>query len=290
MSIEKRRPTNTGERPRRPAANGERAVRPEPNGERVRRPEAGGERVRRAENPSDRARRQEAAKKKMKKKKQQRNIFLVLIIVALILLLVVIIKLIMGAGISIGKEATETTLTLREDGAVIYEEVIDTDSLGMDDKDLEAELKSYVKEELDAYNDSNGHKSIVLDKLSVDDGQAYQKTTYKDVTCYHDFTGYELYNGKVSDAKAAGYDFATTFVSVYEGAAGDEVSSDAAANDGDLSVLIIRENGRVNVPGRIRFLSSNGVNLIDEDTAGVYPEDPSNDAAVLAYIIYEEKK
>ncbi len=280
MSTEKRRPVNANERARRPEAGAGQVRRPDPNGERVRRPD----------NPGDRSKRQEAAKKKMKKKKQQRNISLVLIIIALVLLLLVIVKLLMGSGISIGKKATVTTLTLRGDGAVIYEEVIDTGSLGMSDKDLEKELKDYVKEELDAYNKASGHKSVVLDKLSVEDGQAYQKTTYKDVTCYHDFTGYELYSGTVSEAQAAGYDFATTFASAYEGVAGDEVNAEAATNEGDLSVLIIRENGCVKVPGNIRFISSNGVRLVDSNTAEVYPLDSSNDAAVLAYIIYEEKK
>ena len=227
----------------------------------------------------------QAPKKKKKKKNQTKRIIsLVLIAVALLLIVILLLKLASGL-IKGGKEADVTTFTLKEDGKVVYEEVVDMSGVDVDEK----ELSAYANEELDNYNKAHGSDSVKLSKIRLDDGIAYQKTTYKDVTCYHDFTGYEVYNGSVSSAKSSGYDFETTFVSAYEGITGDEVNADAATNNSDLSVLIIRENGQVKVPGSIRFISANGVKLIDENTAEVYPADDGSDAAVLAYIIYEEK-
>ena len=223
----------------------------------------------------------ERAKKKKKKQHMMRRVYFALIVIAVILLVIVAIRFIMGAVNRLPR-ADVTTLTLLDNGEIVYEEIVPADETMSED-----EVEKFIKEELAAYNEAHGDRAIKLDKLSIEDGTAYQKTTYKDAVCYSDFTDFELYAGKLSDAIAAGYDFDTTFVSVYQGMLGDEVSSDMAVAESGLSVLIIRENGFVRVPGDIRYVSSNGVRLADRDLAEVYPADSTSDAAVLAYIIYE---
>ena len=205
----------------------------------------------------------ERAKKKKKKQHMMRRVYFALIVIAVILLVIVAIRFIMGAVNRLPR-ADVTTLTLLDNGEIVYEEIVPADETMSED-----EVEKFIKEELAAYNEAHGDRAIKLDKLSIEDGTAYQKTTYKDAVCYSDFTDFELYAGKLSDAIAAGYDFDTTFVSVYQGMLGDEVSSDMAVAESGLSVLIIRENGFVRVPGDIRYVSSNGVRLADRDLAEI---------------------
>ncbi|MBO6215923.1 MAG: hypothetical protein J6N76_10430 [Lachnospiraceae bacterium] len=237
---------------------------------------------------ADAQRRQQRRQEMQKKKKRQKNmriLYMALVVIAVVLIIALAIKAVINmGGISFGKEAETTTFTLSNDGTVVYEELISVSEIS----DLtEKELKDYIKEELRAYNESHGDRSINLNKVKIDDGVAYQKTTYKDVTCYSDFTGYEVYSGIIRDAVSSGYDFATDFIRAEDGSEGEKVSSSEALSDTGLSVLIIRENGVVKVPGNIRYYSAQGVRLLGADTAEVYPEEEGSDAAVLAYIIYE---
>ena len=224
-------------------------------------------------------------RQKERRLRRRRQIMAVLAIALLILILLIIgiVRLVKGSSGHV-PTADATTLTLLSDGRVVYEEV-----LSVDDGVTEKMLRSFIKDEIRDYNETSGAQAVLLDEVSVNDGVAYQKTTYKDAVCYSDFTGYELYSGLIRDASQSGYDFETKFASVHDGILGEEVTKDFAMADTGLSVLIIRENGLVRVPGDIKYLSINGVRLSDSDMAEVYPVDGNEDAAVLAYIIYDRE-
>ena len=53
-----------------------------------------------------------------------------------------------------------------------------------------------------------------MDDLTVEDGTAKLRMDYETVDDYTAFNGVELYEGKIVQALAAGYDFDTDFVGV----------------------------------------------------------------------------
>ena len=78
----------------------------------------------------------------------------------------------------------------------------------------ETELKEFVDSAVDEYNTENGKNSVKVDDLTVEDGTAKLRMDYETVDDYTAFNGVELYEGKIVQALAAGYDFDTDFAGV----------------------------------------------------------------------------
>ena len=211
---------------------------------------------------------------------RRRRMFLAGAIAVLVIVVVLIVCLVSGV---FEKRAEKSTLRLEADGAVVCEEVTE---FGADYYDG-AELKSYAREQVKAYNDANGADSVKLERVAVGDGEAYMRTRYQSPEDYRQFTGYEMFQGTIAQAQEAGYTFADTFVSVADGAKGDSVGTDQVLADTEKNVLILRENITVTVEGTILYVSDESTTVESGDTVSIAQADGNEDATTLTYIIYD---
>lgn len=168
-----------------------------------------------------------------------------------------------GCGQSDLKADTDTVY-VEKNGAVLSMDVEAFDQEYYD----EAELKEFVDSEVADYNGQHGEKSVEVKDLSVEDGTAKLKLAYRTVDDYTAFTGVELYQGKVVQAMAAGYDFDVDFAAVDEdgvhGVLGSEIT-----DQGDLKVVIIKANTNVQVDGKILYVSCDNVTLTGKNTVSI---------------------
>ena len=168
-----------------------------------------------------------------------------------------------GCGQSDLKADTDTVY-VEKNGAVLSMDVEAFDQEYYD----EAELKEFVDSEVSDYNGKHGEKSVEVKDLSVEDKTAKLKLAYRTVDDYTAFTGVELYQGKVVQAMAAGYDFDVDFAAVDEdgvhGVLGSEIT-----DQGDLKVVIIKANTNVQVDGKILYVSCDNVTLTGKNTVSI---------------------
>ena len=168
-----------------------------------------------------------------------------------------------GCGQSDLKADTDTVY-VEKNGAVLSMDVEAFDQEYYD----EAELKEFVDSEVADYNGQHGEKSVEVKDLSVEDKTAKLKLAYRTVDDYTAFTGVELYQGKVVQAMAAGYDFDVDFAAVDEdgvhGVPGSEIT-----DQGDLKVVVIKANTNVQVDGKILYVSCDNVTLTGKNTVSI---------------------
>lgn len=168
-----------------------------------------------------------------------------------------------GCGQSDLKADTDTVY-VEKNGAVLSMDVEAFDQEYYD----EAELKEFVDSEVSDYNGQHGEKSVEVKDLSVEDKTAKLKLAYRTVDDYTAFTGVELYQGKVVQAMAAGYDFDVDFAAVdkdgVHGVLGSEIT-----DQGDLKVVIIKANTNVQVDGKILYVSCDNVTLTGKNTVSI---------------------
>lgn len=143
------------------------------------------------------------------------------------------------------KRSGENLLTIKEDGTIVYEEIEKTDS-------DPADVKKFVRSEIEAYNAKNGKNSIRLLRFDAGKESIYLRTLYRDASVYSDFTGYDLFVGKANGARSAGYPADGSYICV-RGGKKQEASADAFDSE---RVVAIREWGlTVSVPGQISAYS-----------------------------------
>lgn len=168
-----------------------------------------------------------------------------------------------GCGQSDLKADTDTVY-VEKNGTVLSMDVEAFDQEYYD----EAELKEFVDLEVADYNGQHGEKSVEVKDLSVEDKTAKLKMAYRTVDDYTAFTGVELYQGKVVQAMAAGYDFDVDFAAVDEdgvhGVLGSEIT-----DQGDLKVVIIKANTNVQVDGKILYVSCDNVTLTGKNSVSI---------------------
>ena len=229
------------------------------------------------------SREQREALRRKRKRRVIRNriIFGSVCALALALIIVIIVKL-FGLIFGSSKAAETSTLTFKDNGSVVFEEVLDFDT----DTYSKSELKEYTKDLIDSFNETYGGKAITLDKLEVKGDVAYIKTTYKSTEAYEAFTSYETFASTYDGACEAGYDFGEQFRAVTEGTLGEAQVVDAASTFSDSHVVIVSENVTVVVPGTITYVSNADVEITDVGTAVISQKDGNDDATDLVYIIY----
>lgn len=172
------------------------------------------------------------------------------------------------------------------------------------DKDYysQEELESFIKDEIDDYEkDYDGSVKMVAFKVEEDTAKLMMK--YGDYQSYSDFNGQELFTGTVVQAIAAGYQFDVNFAEVKDGEVEGESlntqdateslteavpqttsavdAKDITSNE-DYKVVILNEDTDVEVKGTIRYVSTNGVTLKDENTASVKALNGE-----VSYLVYE---
>ena len=214
---------------------------------------------------------------KLKNKKKRRAILkarrraLALCLAAACCVGIVVVLALQGA---FDPMAEETTLTVRSGGDLMFEEVAAVES-----DTSKQEVVSYAQEQVRAYNEKIGERSVRFKKCSVSDGQVYLKTMYKDAATYADFTGLTCFCGTVEDAGEAGYLFNETFVGVADGKKGKKVSKSDVKKDGDRQVLILSQPISVAVPSDVVYLTRSETKLTSPRSVRI--ENPTE-----TYIIY----
>lgn len=154
------------------------------------------------------------------------------------------------------KKASETTLTVKADGSITFEEV-DVVDAGVS----ESEIASYAKDAITAYNGENGRGSVKFKKCDVSDGVVYLKTIYKDAETYAKFTGLNFFSGTVEAAQKDGYSFNASFVTVGDGKKGKVAKVADVKADGEKKVVILDQPVAVVVPSEISCVSDEGTSV-----------------------------
>ncbi len=192
-----------------------------------------------------------------------------IILVALALVLMVGIS-----GCSPKFDTEESCLYIKKNGKVI-EATLESFT---EDYYSEDELKSFMEETIEAYNESTGNKAVKLNKLSVKDGIASSYMTYKSYGDYAAFTGAVLFAGTIEEARDMGYSLDGKYLSVSGTATGNAV--DSALMEQDLKVVITNQRIGIKIKGSIEYISNN-VKLISADT--VSPLSTGDDLLVVIY-------
>ena len=226
---------------------------------------------------------QEARRRRRQREVMRNRIILGACLALILALIIFLVVKVFGFVFNLGKSADTSTLTIKEDGSVVFEEVTDFDESVYSKSDL----KAYTKDLISSFNEKNGKNAVSLDKLSVKGDVAYIKTTYKDAACYSSFTSYETYAGSYEDAVSAGYDFATLYSQVADDALLEADTVDADSVFAGSQVVVVNENVTVNVPGTITYVSTANVELIDSDTLAISQADGNEDASDMVFIIYK---
>ena len=167
----------------------------------------------------------------------------------------------MLAGCGSSLEADTNTVYVSKHGKVVSMDVEQLDQSYYD----EAELKEFVDSAVEEYNTENGK----VDDLTVEDGTAKLRMDYETVDDYTAFNGVELYEGKIVQALAAGYDFDTDFAGVdKDGSVAGVTREDILAQE-DLKVVIIKANTDVKIGGRILYVSCDNVTVTGKDSVSI---------------------
>lgn len=223
-------------------------------------------------------------------RRRRRNWILSLVIIAVLLVI-----LIHYAIVFLSPKARASTLTLNSDGSVRLEEVVDLKGTGVS----ESELKRGVRSSIYAFFKEHGFGSARVRRFSHVDGKVYMETRFKSLKFYQTYSGYSIFNGSAKAAAKAGYNLEDNFRQVSTKTVKREsktvkldkvlTSKDvlAKAEKEDDKVLILQENIRVKVDGKIRYLTDRDTSLVSKDTVDISPENKNPDADVLTCIIYK---
>ena len=203
------------------------------------------------------------------------------------------------------KKADVTTLTVKDDGSLVLEEVVPVDGLDTD----AANIKASVKKSIEDFNSSDraaaetGTDSAAADSeagteigkaklaaVHVKDNTAYVRTTYTNAQTYADYSGYNCYIGSVSGAKAAGYSFSEPLCPVVGKEKGEAVAADSLSDLDDQDVVIVNESLHIRVPGEITYVSDTVTDIADSgETGGGLESAYGTTVAPDSYVLYTSK-
>lgn len=167
-----------------------------------------------------------------------------------------------GCGTSY--QADESTVFVLNDG-----KIVSTDVETFDEKTYDKDgLETYVKDQIQAYNDKNGSDHVSLEKLEIKDKKATLTISYESAEDYEKFNDMELYTGSITEALAAGYSFEGSFASV-KGGKIKACENSAFLDDSDYKVVIIRGNTNVKVKGTVCYASTTNTSYVDAQTIAI---------------------
>lgn len=180
--------------------------------------------------------------------------------------------------------ADSDTVYVQKKGKVVCAAISDFDKEYYD----EDELRKYIEERVQAYQDENGKNSVEIDNFTVEDKVATLYMKYKDCDTYQDFNEVTLFSGTVPQALAAGFNFNTEFTEVKDGKAAGNVDN-TTVMDSDCKVVILSEKINVKVDGTVQYMSSDYTTIKAKDTVSIeVPEEEKDGAEMsLVYIVYK---
>lgn len=168
-----------------------------------------------------------------------------------------------GCGVSL--EGDTSVVYVNKKG-IVYS--LDVEELDQDFYD-ETELKDFVDEAVEEYNELHEKNSVKVEKLSIEDGVAKLKMRYRTAEDYTEFNGIELYQGEVVASLAAGYVYDGEFAKVEDGKVTGAATKQEIYADEDLKVVIIRANTDVKIDGEICYVSCENVKLDGSDSVSI---------------------
>lgn len=198
------------------------------------------------------------------------------------LVCLVIAGLMTGCGKSL--EADRDTVYVQKKGTVVSAAIADLDKDYYD----EEELKSYIDEKVEKYQEEHGKDSVEVDDFSVEEGTAKLFIKYAGCEDYEDFNEVTLFSGTIPQALAEGYDFDAEFTAVEDGKAAGSVDKKKIV-DLDAKVIVLSEKVDVKVDGTVQYVSSQYTAIKEKDIVSIQlPEEVKDgEESSLVYIIYQ---
>ncbi|MCI8300555.1 MAG: hypothetical protein HFI69_09420 [Lachnospiraceae bacterium] len=181
-------------------------------------------------------------------------------------------------------EADRDTVYVQKRGAIISAAIADFDKDYYD----EEELKSFVEERVEAYQEEHGKNSVKIDEFSVEERVAKLYMKYDGYENYQDFNEVKLFTGTVPQALAAGFDFDAEFTKVEDGKPAGSIENTEVV-DTDYKVVILSEKVDVKVDGAIQYMSSEYTSVKAKDTVSIEIPEEAGDVGELSlvYIVYK---
>lgn len=220
--------------------------------------------------------RSKALQQKQKKKK------IVTGTLAVVLLLVLCIGIFCLNGCSNYETDTNTVYFLK-DGKIVSNTVESFDESAYDTE----ELKTYITEMIDTYNETHG-TSVKQKSLKIEEGMADLVMEYESAKEFSAFEDTELFMGTIADALQSGYTFEGDFADVTDG---KQVlcTSDEFLNQ-EYQVIIIKADVTVSLEeGEICYVTSKNTKSVNDgkvviekgaalfDETGVYELDENTE-------------
>ena len=142
----------------------------------------------------------------------------------------------------------------------------------------EEEFASMVDSELAAFNGSSGEEAITLESLETEDDTLYLLLDYTDAEAYAEYNDTFCYTGTVGSALDDGFSFNMDFRDA------DYVEQETAdvTMERELSIVILKDEGTVQLEAPVRYVSNNVEILSDHMLQVMTIEDPEE----YAYIVY----
>lgn len=227
--------------------------------------------------------------KKRKRERQALKLRMKLAFALIIAAVIAVVVLILWKNDVFYHKAKVSTLTVKEDGSIVLEEVVSLKDIDTDEKDLKASLKKSI-EDFQSSDSVQAKNKVGLAAVHVRDDTAYVRTTYGNADTYASYSGYECYVGSVSGAKAAGYAFSDPLCPVTGTERGEAVAADTLEGAEGQQVVIVNEDINIRVPGEISYVTSNVTALTDtNETAASGTATYGTSVAPDTYILYTAK-
>lgn len=176
----------------------------------------------------------------------------------------VLVCVLLLSGCGANYDADTNTVFVEEDGKIVTVDVEAFDESTYSEDDL----KSYIQESIDLYNQENAD-SIKQKKLSVKENTATLVLEFANQTVYEDFYGTELFTGTIAQAQENGYAFDVEFAKLSDGKVSLCEADEILSTEEELKVVIIKSNTNVKVDGEILYVSAQNIAGIETNTVSI---------------------
>uniref|UniRef100_UPI004055F7EE hypothetical protein n=1 Tax=Agathobacter sp. TaxID=2021311 RepID=UPI004055F7EE len=163
-----------------------------------------------------------------------------------------------------GYDADTSTVFVKEDGKIVTVDVEEFD----EGTYSESELKSYVQECIDLYNEENAD-SVKKKKLSIKDNTATLVLEFADRNAYEAFYGIELFCGTVAEALENGYAFDVEFAKISDGKAVFCEAEEILNTEEELKAIVIKSNTDVEIDGEILYVSAENISDLEPNRVSI---------------------
>ncbi len=183
------------------------------------------------------------------------------------------------AGGCVGSRGAETTTLYVDEDGVLEQAIVEAVE---EDGFTQEELRTYVREDVEAYGAENGEEKVTLESCRLSGGTARITLKYASAADYASYNQVECFLGTVQEAKSAGYSFEGDFLD----GSGNAVENSAVQAQPEAHVLILEEVLDVRLPGEILYTSADA-SVSGERTVSVKAAEDAGFTDSPVYIIYQ---